>query len=545
MCDNHKHHNNNKREGRSLKNKEKHQKDHNQWSRRDFLVKSGLLGAGFSMAMNNHVFSSPQPSELLNALNGLETDRILVLLRFDGGNDGLNTIIPRGNNFYYNNRQIIGIGEDQLVPVDADNGFHPGMQPLMNQWNDGTMAAVHNVSYPTPSQSHFRGQDIWASASDSNEVIRDGVFGKYFESVLPSFVDAPPVIPAALQIGLRSDRLFQSGESSRSLSIVDPNQFYSIAQQGQLYSTIGLGACTQDLEKAFLRQAANSSFFYADSIQRAYNAAENMSPSLDYPTDGLGNALNIVGQMIKGKLGTKVYLVRLGGFDTHSSQLTRHGTIMSSFGNAVNAFMEDLKQYNESENVLLMTYSEFGRTWQENASEGTDHGVGGPMFLFGEGIGNGFHGSQPELAGLGPNDDPDFEHDFRNVYASVLKNWLCIDPTIVDYTMGNSFDPMPGLIPTCNYAETANKRASLMGHKIRLNDPNIIEFHYAIKYRSKVQLQLLNKQGQVIFNFVDEVKDAGSYVHSFDTATYNLPAGKYHYRLNSVGESYTRRIQIL
>jgi len=541
MCDNHKHN----RKGRSLDNKEEHQKDHNQWSRRDFLVKSGLLGAGFSMAMNNHVFSSPQPSELLNALNSSDSEKILVLLRFDGGNDGLNTIIPRGNNFYYNNRQIIGIGEDELIPVDADNGFHPNMAPLMNQWNDGVMAAIHNVSYPSPSQSHFRGQDIWASASDSDQVVESGIFGRYFETVLPSFIDAPPVIPAALQIGLRSDTLFQASESSRSLSIVDPNQFYSIAQQGQLYSTVGLGACTRDLEKAFLRQTANSSFFYADSIQRAYEAAQPLTPAINYPTDNLGKSLNIVGQMIKGKLGTKVYLVRLGGFDTHSNQIARHGGIMASFGNAVNAFMEDMKQYNESENVLLMTYSEFGRTWNENASEGTDHGIGGPMFLFGEGIGGGFHGSQPDLTDLGPNDDPDYENDFRNVYASVLKNWLCIDPTLVDYTMGNSFDPMPGLIPTCNYEESANNRASLMGHKIRLTAPNIIEFHYAIKYRSKVQLQLLNKQGQVLFNFVDEVKDGGAYVYSFNTNDFNLPSGKYHYRLNSAGESYNRRIEII
>jgi len=166
------------------------------------------------------------------------------------------------------------------------------------------------------------------------------------------------------------------------------------------------------------------------------------------------------------------------------------------------------------------------------------------MFLFGEGIGNGFHGSQPDLSNIDETDDPAVEHDFRNVYASVLKNWLCIEPTLVDYVMGSSFDPLPGLVPACNYVDNANYRAALMGHKISLTQPNTVEFHYSIKYRSKVLLQILNQQGQVIFTLVDAVKDPGSHIENFDMITNNLPPSRYHYRLNTGGESFIRKIDL-
>ncbi len=538
MCNHH------HRKGKSLKNKGEHKKDHQAWSRRNFLIKSGILGAAATMPFGNHILSAPAPNAFSTALNQSESERILVLIRLAGGNDGLNMIIPRGNNFYYNNRQTIGIGEDSLIPVDAENGFHPQLAELMPMWNDGVVSAIHNVGYPSPNLSHFRSTDIWASASDSDVVDDTGWLGRYFEHIMPSYVDTPPVVPPALQIGNSSDGVFAMNGPNASLSITNPQQFYSIAQNGQLYNTLGLGNCTQDLEKAFLRQMANSTFFYANSIQDAYNRAQSMPANYAYPDHYLADGLNIVAQMIKGNLGTKVYFVTLGGFDTHVSQENNHANLMSYLGGSIRAFYEDMKQYNKSQDVLMMTFSEFGRTWTENDSFGTDHGTGAPMFIVGEGIQNGVIGSQPDLSNLGVYDDPEFEHDFRDIYYSILKDWLCIDPNVVNYIMGRPFAGMPGLLTACNYIENTNASNALLGHKINPGNPFIIDLHYSIKHDSKIQLQWLNDQGQLMFNLINDISSKGSHVFAFNRSTFNIPPGKYFYRLNAGGESFTRRIEI-
>lgn len=534
---------NHKRIGSALEHGEDHCKDHAQWSRRNFLVNSGILTAAMSMPIGGHYVSAFNTSELTMSLNAAETDRVVVLIRLDGGNDGLNTIIPRFDPTYYNSRPTLSISESELTPLDNDNGLNNDMASLMPHWNDGRMGIIHNVGYPDPDYSHFRSSDIWATASDSDEHWTTGWIGRYTDNLMPAFIDAPPVVPPALQIGVQSNLIFRGPEAAMALTINNPEEFYSVALTGELYSTAGLTSCPKDLELAFMRQTANSAFRYSESIQDAYNAAPNGAGA--YPVESeLSEALSIVGRLIRGRLGTKIYMVSIGGFDTHDTQVNDHPSLIQELADSVNAFLNEINDAGMSEEVLVMTFSEFGRTYAENDSFGTDHGTGAPVFIFGDGIANGIHGDQPDLSSLGPYDDPGHDTDFRSLYATVLKDWLCVDESVVNYVMGNEFSAIPGLVPACTPSIGANDIGALLGHNPNANNPANIDIKYAVKTRGLIRLQLLNLSGQVLRTLLTEYKEEGSHIYNFSPAAFGVTPGNYMYKLDAAGMSFTRKLKI-
>jgi len=542
MCQD-KSNNSQKRIGSALEHGEEHSKDHAKWSRRNFLVNSGILTAGMSMPFGGQTISAFNPSELTMSLNAAETDRVLVLIRLDGGNDGLNTIVPRFDPTYYNVRPTLAIQEADLSPLDNENGLNSDMDSLMPHWSDGRMAVMHNVGYPNPDYSHFRSSDIWATASDSDEHWTTGWIGRYTDNLMPAFIDTPPTIPPALQIGVQSNLIFRGPQGAMALTINNPEEFYSVALTGELYSTAGLTSCPKDLELAFMRQTANSAFRYSESIQDAYNAVS--SGTGDYPSEtNLGEALSIVGRLIRGRLGTKIYMVSIGGFDTHDTQINDHPTLIQDLAESVNVFLNEINDAGMSEDVLVMTFSEFGRTYAENDSQGTDHGTGAPVFLFGDGIDNGIHGAQPDLTGLGPYDDPEYDLDFRSIYATVLKDWLCVDPSVVDYVMGDQYTTIPGLVPACTPSVGANDIGALLGHNPNQNNPNTIDIKYAIKIRDLVRLQLLNQTGQVLRTLMTDYKEKGSHIYNFSPSAFGITPGDYMYKLDSAGMSFSRKMKI-
>lgn len=537
------------RKGRSLDNKLEHKRDHMQHSRRSFLLRSSLIGAGLTMPFGNHVLKAMSPSPLVSALNNTETDRILVVVRLYGGCDGLNTIIPRGSSEYYSNRQDIAISEEDMVVLDAENGLHPGLSELSDLYFNNKMTAIHNVGYENPNYSHFTSGDIWSSARESSgNVESTGWVARYVDTVMPSFIEAPPTYPPAMEIGTTTDKYFRGKDTNVSLALTDVQQFYDIAQLGELYPTTGLGNCNRDQEVAFLRQVANSNFYYSEAIQNAYNAAQAYPSPIEYPSTSynLGESLHVVSQMIKGNLGTKIYMVKLGGFDTHIDQETRLPAIFEEYSRSINAFMNDLNAHGFADKVITMSFSEFGRTWQQNASYGTDHGTGGPVFLYGspDNISTGIIGSQPDLTDLSYYDDPEHEHDFKQIYAALLKNWLCVDPMVVNHVLKNDIDPLPGLVTACNYQDNANNRAALLGHRMNMEDLNVIDIYYATNYNAKVKIEILNQYGQLLFTLEDKISESGSHILSFSRNDYDLPVGDYYYRLKTSGETHTKRLKL-
>lgn len=543
MCDHHEssiHKKVKQRYGSALEHGKAHERAHRR-SRRDFLRKLGIVSIGTPLVLGSTPVAAFNAAPLLAGLNASDCDRILVLIRLKGGNDGLNTLIPRGNDEYYNIRPGIAIQENNLWALNDDFGMHNATVDLEPFWEEGRMKIIHNVGYPNQNYSHFRSSDIWASASDADVEDSSGWIGRLMEINFPAFQDAPPVVPPALQIGVQTNQVFRGYNNNMALSISNPTEFYQIAQSGQLYDTALLGDCAPDQELQFVRQTANSAFRYSETIRDAYNNGSNQA---SYPSNRLAEQMSIVARLIKGNLGTKVYMVSIGGFDTHANQADTHAQLLTNVAASVRAFFDDLAAGGYDQNVLGMTFSEFGRTIFENGSAGTDHGTGSPIFLFGpESLGSDFVGTPPDLENPGPYGDPLYSVDFRSVYSTMLKDWLCVDPTVTDYVLGQPFDSIPGLVPPGSPGIGTNDTAALLGHNPDPNTPGTILLKYAIKQRGNTRLRILTNSGQPIRTLFAEFKDRNSYTFAFRPSDYFLPPGDYIYQLDTGGKVYSRALR--
>jgi len=287
---------------------------------------------------------------MLHAISQSNTNRILVLLQLEGGNDGLNTIIPIRNDIYYRQRPNLGIRSRDALALSDDFSMHTAMAPLQDLYRRGQMGIVHGVGYPQPNLSHFRSTDIWTSASDSNDYLRSGWTGRSLETLYPTFVESPPAYPLGVQLG-GSSMLFRGNTSSMGMSIESTEQFENLAQGGTLYDTANVPTTTYGSEMAFVRQVANNTFRYAGAVQEASGKGQNR---VDYPDGELSGQLSIIAKLIKGNLGAQVYVAQLGGFDTHSDQEGMHDYLLMELAGAVNAFIQDLEADNRMQDVLVM-----------------------------------------------------------------------------------------------------------------------------------------------------------------------------------------------
>jgi len=529
-----------RKHGAALEHGKAHEQEHREWDRRTFLKMTGMATLGSALMLGNSPVQAFAPSGLLQGLSASDCgDRTLVLVRLKGGNDGLNTLILRGNDEYYNIRPTLAVPESGLWGLSEDYGMPNEMQALQPLWEEGKMQVIHNVGYPNPNYSHFRSSDIWASASDSNEIVNTGWIGRMLDRKLPAFQTAAPVIPPALQIGIQANMIFRSDYANMALAISNPAEFYQLAQTGQLYTTGQAGQSPHEQELDFVRNVANSAFRYSESIQGAYNTGSNQAA---YPANYLAEQLAIIGRLIKGNLGTKVYMVSIGGFDTHSLQANSHPQLLQNVADSIKAFFDDLGMSGHDENVLAMTFSEFGRTIYENGSAGTDHGTGAPMMLFGKDIGSGFQGEAPDLVNVDMYGDPEFSVDFRSVYSTVLSNWLCLPPEVTANALGESFPQIENLLPPSSPPTGSNQVALLLGHKPVEGQGAAFEINYGIKQRGRVRIVLLNEAGQRVRVLLDRFHERGSHQMLFRPVDFFLPSGNYFYQLEAGGMRYSRRI---
>ena len=530
-----------KRQGATLEHLAEHEREHRNWSRRDFVQMTGLASLGAALSLGASKVATFAPNALLHGLNTAECgDRVLVLIRLKGGNDGLNMVIPRGNDEYYNIRPNIAIQESGLWGLSPEVGMPNEMVALQNLWEAGHMRVIHNVGYPDANYSHFRSSDIWASASGSDEIVGTGWIGRWLDNEYMAFNSAPPTIPPALEIGVQTNMIFRATGGSMALAIINPQAFYQLAQTGELYDTSQFGNDPNEQELSFVRGVANSAFRYAETIRTAYNGGINEA---NYANNGLAERLSIVARLIKGRLGSKIYMVTIDGFDTHAEQLNSHPTLLNRIAESVNAFFQDLGE--QGQNVLAMTFSEFGRTIFENGSLGTDHGTGSPMLVFGSGLeGNGFHGALPDLVNVDQYGDPVYSVDFRTAYATVLQNWLCVHPDIVDNVLGQPFNRIETLLPPSSPSSGNEIRATLLGHNPDLTQAGRIQIKYAVKVRGAVRIQILNTAGQPLRTLVNEFHERGSYTFGFSPAQFFLSPGEYIYRLEAGGKASSKVIKV-
>lgn len=531
--------------GKSLADGQAHERAHRLWSRRDFLATAGLLGAG-SWLLGGLPVRALKPSLLAAHPTWNDNDRVLILIRLDGGNDGLNTVIERGNHHYYNLRPSLAIADADLWHLSPEYGMPTETNSLQPLWAEGKMKVIFNVGYPDPNLSHFRSSDIIYSASDADQVVETGWIGRFLENEYAAFLETPSTVPPALQIGVQSNLLFRAEDANMALVVSSPQEFYQIAQTGQLYPTAGLTNSLRDRELFFVRQTANAAFRYAETIRKAFYAGKN---DVDYPPPGtnlLSAPLSIIARLLKGGMGTRIFLVDIADFDTHVLQRANHLNLLWQLATAVRAFYDDLAHGNSGldKKVLSMTFSEFGRTIYENGSRGTDHGAGTHTLLFGGDIGSGFAGEYQDLSNPDPIHDPPHSVDFRDVYATVLQHWLGNPPDLVNYVLNRNSQLLAGLVPALPPALGDNGRTALLGHNPHPTQPSAYVIKFAIQQGSPVRLQILDAAGHVLRTLVSEYKAAGSYTFTFAPAQWYLPPGRYRYRLMANGQVFERSLTV-
>ncbi len=383
------------------------------------------------------VLAEDGPSELIKDRPGVPSDRVLVVVQLSGGNDGLNTVVPFGQDDYYRARPRIAVKRDQVLAVDggAGIGLHPQMTALKQMMDSGLASIVQGVGYPNPNRSHFASMDVWHTGDTRGGKGR-GWLGKALDEVAPESATAMIAIgndaPLAghgkrsRPVAFQNARVFRWVGSDLHEALEDP--YEKINRQ-----LLGGEAADGDDQAAFIRRTALNAQVASDRIRRAVNRG----PQTSFPGGQLANQLKMVSAMIRAGLPTRVYYVGQGGYDTHANQQGRHQGNLRQFSDATAAFYKELKAIGQDQRVLTMAFSEFGRRVAENASGGTDHGAAGPLFLFGDMIRPGLLGSHPSLTRLDQG-DLIYGVDFRSIYTSVLDQWLKADSARV---LGGSFKP--------------------------------------------------------------------------------------------------------
>ena len=536
---------NNSSSGKKKKNiKDSHDQEHATWNRRSFIQALGLAGAGSIMLGGTNV-SASAPSPLSVALSQSENDNILVIIRLKGGNDGLNTVVPLYDyDTYANLRPTIRHQENELLSLSPDFAIPSYMNALESVWGEGNMKIIHGVGYPDQSLSHFRSSDIWASADAINDE-QTGWWGRYFEDLYPDYLINPPEIPPAIQIGSIGNLIFEGSNSNYAFSVADPNQLANIAQTGGLHDVVNLPECVYGDKLLFLRAQTNTTLTYAEVINDAYMASSNQAT---YLQDDLSEQLAIIARMIKGGLGTKVYMVSLGGFDTHANQVNKQRGLHENLASGIKSFYEDLASEGYDDKVLGMTISEFGRRPYENGSNGTDHGAASPTFLFGAGLnGNGFVGTHPDIDASAWDNNNNLvpSTDFRDVYASVLTDWFCLDPSIVNTILLNDNYQTLNLGFNCQGLTTPDfANVSHFSHVATYRD-NRTFIEINMQNSAHVEVKLINILGQEMVTLCNEILTPGNHIIDVKArASTRLAYGQYIYRINTLGQFYSKSILI-
>ncbi len=526
------------RHGADLSDPAAHSSDHEQWSRRSFLTTLGMAGIGGSMMLGSKSVKAMSSSSITRLLEQ-NSERTLVLINMDGGNDGLNTVIPFNNDIYYQRRPSLSIARNNTLEISADHGLHSAMPELRDYYLDGKVGIVQNVGYQNPNLSHFRSTDIWATASDEDEVFETGWMGRYLADQNPDYISNPPEHPLAVQIGGPA-LLFKGAETNLSMAVRDLDRFNDFLESGIFYSLDGLPQTTYGDEMWFLRTVVNSSFRYGTVIR---DAAEQSSNVANFPEGDLSDGLQTVSRLMKGGLQTRLYMVSYNQFDTHANQADLHAQLLAELSQSVKAFFDDLPDGEQKDNVLLMTFSEFGRRIEENGSQGTDHGSSAPLFVIGNQVNGGFYGDAPDLANPDQDGNPIHSYDFRQVYATVLSEWLGLDTTSTNDVLERPFESIPFLSQGTS-TEAPSHRISM---RLDQNYPNPVrgqtEISYAIESQTDVTLRLFSVDGKQVA-VVDEGNRApGNHTVNFDAS--RLATGTYVYALESAHGTVSRTMTVV
>jgi uncharacterized protein (DUF1501 family) len=512
--------------------------------RRRFLRNTGVVLPSLLGGFSFRAFSADSPMMQSLLAPATETDHVFVIIQLNGGNDGLNMVIPLENfSNYANARENIYIPEDKALKLTDSTGLHPAMTGLEALYKNGQLRVVHSVGYPQPSFSHFRATDIWMSASDSKEVVNTGWAGRYLNYEYPNFPYGYPnssmTDPLAIQIGSTTSLTLQGPSVNMGMNISNTSNFYHLIS--------GIEDPAPDTpagkELTYIRQIAEQTQQYSTVIKAA---ATKTVQQVSYPVNNsLGDQLKIVARLIAGGLKTRIYMVSYGGFDTHSQQVDStdtttgsHARLLKNVSDAIKSFQDDLKFLKVDDRVVGMTFSEFGRRIKSNGSMGTDHGAAAPLFIFGKSVLGGVLGDTPMIpANATVNDNLPFQYDFRSVYSTILANWLCVKDEDLQQIMLKNYQ----ILPLVN-AGVCKKAVNLSGETLISNYPNPFTTSTIITFTTAgghTLIQVIDTMGRVVKTLLDkEYGAAGTYTVTFDGSF--LQTGVYYARLQNLSVQQVR-----
>jgi uncharacterized protein (DUF1501 family) len=356
----------------------------------------------------------------------LEADhKIMVVVQLSGGNDGLNTVIPYRNDIYYKVRPELGLRRQQALMLNDEMGIHPGLRGLKSLYDEGALGVLNSVGYPNPDRSHFRSMDIWQTASGSGKVLPTGWIGRYLDAQCDGCGHTTQAIEVddTLSLALK-------GEKKRGIAVPDPRRLYATAHDRFFKAQVQNHPAHNDEHNVdYLYKTLAETISSADYI---YKQSKIYKSVAHYPNSEFGKGLKTIAELIISGCDTRVYYISLGSFDTHVNQQPQQQRLFTQLGDGLKVFADDLKKNNRFRDVIVVTFSEFGRRVAQNASSGTDHGTANCMFLISDGMKKqGILNEAPDLTHLDQKNpelgDLIYKIDFRDVYATLLHKWLNTD----------------------------------------------------------------------------------------------------------------------
>ena len=461
-----------------------------------------------------------------------ENDRVLVIIQLFGGNDGLNTLVPAQDDDYYRLRPLVhvprelawnGIGDIYLHPA-LDEGAHGGLTSMLEV---GNLAIVQGVGYDNPNLSHFRSTDIWLSGindSDPNTRLDTGWIGRFLEQKYPSFPANLPDDPIAVQFGGFSLLLRGSGGKKMGIEINDPTIQQGVTSQIDELDDASTG--TPYLEEyLFVSDIAERSNKYAERVRSAFESGSSKLQG-EYGDNSLGDQMKAVAAMIAGGLSSNIYVVSMGGFDTHVNQqrhvgedlIGMHPTLLARLSRAISEFQFDMIRLGEADRVTGMTISEFGRRARENGSYGTDHGASSVQFVFGTSVNSAVFGDSPNFSDLNNNGDLRAQIDYRSVYMEMLTDWFGMTSSEArDILQDDELLPLNVLQEPAGVAERdhgAGGTALLGAAPNPFGASTTIEF--SVDRPGHVIVEIRTIEGRLLARLVDRRLDAGTHTVRFD-----------------------------
>ncbi|MDX1942844.1 MAG: DUF1501 domain-containing protein [Saprospiraceae bacterium] len=516
-------------------------------NRRNFIKQAGGTAMSLPVFINGIQLSTIAKAPLFQFME--ESDRVLVLVQMNGGNDGLNMVIPRDQYAGLSAvRRNIMIPENSVLPVTDLVGFHPSLKALKYMYDEGRVGVLQSVGYPNQNRSHFRSYDIWASGSSAEEFVNTGWMGRYFDTLYGGYPEGYPNSefphPFAITMDYVVSETCQGTASNFSVTVNDPFSMRSLFE-GEVDE---IPNTPYGDELKYLRTSIAQTNKYSETITEAANLGRN---AVTYSNNNrLARQLKNVALLISGGLRTKIYIVSIGGFDTHAGQVDKnnpligsHADLLEKVSNAISTFQNDLKAQGLEHRVVGMTFSEFGRKIKSNESYGTDHGTASPLILFGSCINAKIFGNNPEIpTNIDSSEGLPMENDFRDVYGSILVDWFKVEETKVKSLLYEDFQKLP-IIEECTVTTSSNNIELSESIEIKVS-PNPFREKTGIEFNLEkdawVRLSIFNAVGGEVKVLTNQRLSAGE--HRIPIEGISLEAGVYFCHLKIGHYAKTKRM---